>query len=71
MLKRGGELRLGEKIVLGCLKPLEYMKPSLVVTPCDLLSRAMINNCDTTPTGRSEILDNDTIYRLADSGSSS
>ena len=66
VLVRGDKARGVEKFVLCCVKPIEVASPGAAVTPCDLLSRAMINNCDTTPANSSEILLNSQIYQLAD-----
>ncbi|KAF6019456.1 HTATIP2 [Bugula neritina] len=63
-LKRKEQARGGEKFIGILLKPLELVSPQTVVTPCDLLARAMINNCETTPNSSLEIIHNNGIYKL-------
>ncbi|XP_067936050.1 oxidoreductase HTATIP2-like [Watersipora subatra] len=68
MLKRSDAARAGEKFFYCLVKPIELISPATVVTPCDLLSRAMIVNCDTTPTASSEIVFNAQIFELDKAG---
>lgn len=56
-----------EGIFTTLTKPLEYLAPHSVVTGCDTVAWAMINNCDTAaPSKPSEILFNGEIYKLSE-----
>lgn len=51
--------------VMSCLlKPITYMKPELLTTSCNLLAKAMINNCFTERETPTELLLNEDIYKL-------
>ena len=64
VLLRGDRLRGVEKFVIAMSKPAEYLAPHSMVTGCDTVAWAMINNCDTNPSQPTEILDNHQIYKL-------
>lgn len=55
---------MAERVFSALCKPIGLIKPSIVYSPCDLVAKAIVRNCDASASSATEILYNDDIYRL-------
>lgn len=57
-------MRAGEKLFNLVCKPIQLLSPETIYTPCNLLAKAMVNNCGTEAKANTEVLGNSDIYSL-------
>jgi hypothetical protein len=67
LLTEREESRIGEKIALAFTKPFQYVAPTLLTTPIEVLAKAIIQNTiySKTDANKVEIVDNCHIFELS------